>query len=389
MTLFTLADEAELAQEIVATTLAGALHAHGGQKSFAQRASLSTVFVNNIIKRKRMPSPPTARRLAPLLPLSHAEQTAWLDHIDRYWAARRQTASAACAAVTKDASALVHDLVACRVATFTPDPLAVRRNWERALRVGEAIEPHLRDRSHAPLYLHFSDVMFEAYSVLGRHVQALGIARRKRLVTDLMASAPHTFGLHACREKFEESTVNALRMEVVAAGELGLHREAYRLSLFTEAHPLYQRHAGFWAPLLIWDRLKVMEQMPRVGIREARHVTHAAWRSCDRRTDELQALCHMLLGRAYAGFCLSRGNAEEARTTLSRYAPALDQIPICGALHKTLFLRTWARLLRATGEWDEWRATIDEATALAQRAGLTNELAAIQRERAARPDRPS
>ncbi|MCS7061458.1 MAG: helix-turn-helix transcriptional regulator, partial [Anaerolineae bacterium] len=143
MSLFTPADEAELAQEIVAKTLAGALHAHGSQKTLAQRAGITPVFVNNIIKRKRMPSPAMARRIAPLLPLPGTEQAAWLDHVERYWTARRQVAHAACAAVNQDAAAVVRELVACRLATFTSDPLAVRRNWERAIQLVEDIEPHL------------------------------------------------------------------------------------------------------------------------------------------------------------------------------------------------------------------------------------------------------
>lgn len=36
MSLFTPADEAELAQEVVATTLAGALHVYGSQKALAR-----------------------------------------------------------------------------------------------------------------------------------------------------------------------------------------------------------------------------------------------------------------------------------------------------------------------------------------------------------------
>ncbi|MCS6846655.1 MAG: hypothetical protein RMN52_02945, partial [Anaerolineae bacterium] len=263
---------------------------------------------------------------------------------------------------------------------FTSDPLAVRRNWARAIQLGEAIEPHLRAATHAPLYLDFSDVMVEAYSMMGRHVEALDIAQRKQRVVELMEASPHALSLRACREKFEEDKVNARRMQIVAMNELGLYREAYKLSLEIEADPFYARNASYWAPLLVWDRLKAMERLPRAGMREARRMVHAAWHGCDRRTDEWQPLCHMLLGRAYANFCISRGNLKEARATLSRYAPTLDQIPHCGVLHKTLFLRTWARMLRAQGEWDEWRATVGEALTLAQQAGLANEVAAIRRE---------
>ncbi|WP_169239931.1 hypothetical protein, partial [Candidatus Roseilinea sp. NK_OTU-006] len=55
-------------------------------------------------------------------------------------------------------------------------------------------------------------------------------------------------------------------------------------------------------------------------------------------------------------------------------------IPHCGVLHKVLFLRTWARTLRAQGEWDAWHATVGDALTLAQEAGLANEVAAIQHE---------
>ena len=82
MTLFTRADEAQLAQDTVATVLAGALHAHGSQKVFAQRADVSPVFINYIINGKRMPSARMAARLATLLPLSAGDQSAWLHQVN-------------------------------------------------------------------------------------------------------------------------------------------------------------------------------------------------------------------------------------------------------------------------------------------------------------------
>ncbi len=381
--LFTSADEALFAQEVVAATLAGALHAHGSQKAFAQRVGVTPVFISNIIKRRRMPSLRMARRLAPFLPLSTTEQAAWLEHVERYWQARRNARSLVRAAAARDIEVLVQELTACRLSTFTSDPDTVRRQWTRAIYLGEAIQPYLCKHSHALLYLHFADVMFEAYSILGQHVKALDIARRKQAAADLIASDLQAFGLHRSdhkRAEFERSLINAHRFEVVVAGELGLFRHAYQLSLHIEAHPLYQRHVDFFAPLLTWDRLEVMEALPRIGFREAQRIAHRAWEHCERRTDELQPLCHMLLGRAYASFSVSRGKLREAHATLERYARALDDIPCCGALHKTLFLRTQARLSLAQGNWDEWQDAISRATALAQQANLLNELTAIQRE---------
>ncbi len=405
MTLFTLADQAQLAQEVISTALAGALHTHGSQKAFAQRAGITPVFVNNIIKGKRMPSLAMARRLAPLLPLCGAEQAAWLEQVERYWQARRGVKTGIEARVKDDAAAVVRDLVNLRLSTFTTDPHAVRRGWSLAVHIGEAVAPYLCAREHASLYLEYCDVMFEAYSMLHRHVDALSIAKRKQLVTLMVDDSPGQFKLHFGRDEFDMHKVNALRLEMVALNELGMCKQAYDVSLAIEADPACRRKADFWKSVLVWDRLNAMEHLLRASLREARRITYEAWRVCERLADSWQPLGHMLVARSYANVCLSRGNWREARAVLSRYLPTLDRLPHCGVFHKVLFLRAWARTLRAQGEWDEWRSTIGEAIArarqswlagvdfdlvettapgeaiaLARQAGLVNELAAIERE---------
>jgi plasmid maintenance system antidote protein VapI len=82
--LLTSAGKAEVAQEVVAAAFAGALRTHGGQKDFARAAGVAPVFVNHVVRHKRMLSVRMARRLAPLLPLSRQDQISWLGHVELY-----------------------------------------------------------------------------------------------------------------------------------------------------------------------------------------------------------------------------------------------------------------------------------------------------------------
>jgi len=381
MTLLTHAEEAQLSQDVVATALAGALHMHGSQKAFAQRAGVTPVFVNNIIKGKRMPSLDMARRMAPLLPISPTDQAAWLEQVEHFWHSRRCIERTARALVREDALAMVQKLRDLRLSTFSAPPDGVRYAWDLTLKLGEALCPHLAVKEHAALYLDYCDVMFEAYSMLGRHVNALWIIKRKQWVAAWMEESPILRGSHLDRRSFDEHKVNALRQEMVVLSGLGLCKEAYDLAFKIEADPAYQRNAAFWQALLTWDRLHAMKRLPRVGLREARRMVYTAWRASEALGNDWQPLAHLLLARSYANFCVSRDHWQEARATLSQYLPVLNHIPYCGPLHKVLFLRAWAQTLRAQGALDEWREVIMEATHLAQQAGLANELAVIERER--------
>jgi hypothetical protein len=325
----------------------------------------------------------TARRIAPFLPLSLVDQSAWLSHVERYWQARMRAMQTAKEQVRDHAAALVRDMLNYRLSTFATDPRAVRRGWAVALSIGKAVAPHLATQARASVYLPYCDVMFDAYSMLGQHVEALTIAKRKRLVAALADDSPSQHALHVSREDLDRNTVNALRFEMVALTELGHYTAAYDISMEIEADPLYRRNARFWKPMLTWDRLNVMARLPRSSMLEGRRITLEAWRVCDKVADEWQPLAHMLVGRSYADLCITRGRVKEAYAVLKRYLPALDQTPHCGVFHKVLFLRAWARALHAQHAWDEWEQAIHTAAELAQQAGLANELASIEREWAA------
>jgi hypothetical protein len=342
---------------------------------------VTPVFVNNVIKHKRMISLRMATQIVPFLPLSPVDQTSWLADVERYWLARGRTLRAAKESIVDDPAATVRNIAAQRLATFTSDSHTVRRGWMLVTEIGEAIAAPLSAKTYASAYLEYCDVMFEAYSVLGRHVDALRIAKRKQLVAAMIDASPRRFGLHLSLEEFDKNKINARRLEMVALTELGLYKQAYAVSLEIESDPLYKTNADFWRSMLTWDRLNTMEHLPRAGIRDARRMAYEAWRTCDRGADDWQALAHMLVGRSYANVCVSRGHTNEARAVLDRYRSVLDQIPHCGVFHKVLFMRARAGALHAQNELDEWRHTLDKAAGLAQQAGLANEMAAIESER--------
>lgn len=385
MTLFTRAEEAQVAQDTVTTVLAGALHAHGSQKALAQRAGVSPVFINYIIKGKRMPSAKMAARLAPLLPLSTGDQSAWLYQVEHYWHTHHHMTALTKAWVNDDAAAAVRGLMTCRNATFSADPQQVRHAWALALRVGEVLAPAFTSGEHAPLYLEYCDVMFEVYSMFGRHVDALHTVKRKQLVTSLMEEGVHPVTPSLDGAAFDAHKVNAMRQEMVVLTELGLCRQACDLARAIEVEPAYLCNRHYWTASLTWDRLNAMAQVPRASLSEARQFAQAAWRETEKLCDGWQPLCEMLVARAFANLCLSQGQGQEARAVLGRFHAGIDQIPYCGALHKVMFLRTWAHTLHMQGEWDEWCETMRSAHAIAEQAGLQNEIRAIAREQSAVP----
>jgi transcriptional regulator with XRE-family HTH domain len=379
MTILTHAEEVQISRDTIATVLAGALHVHGSHKEFAQRAGISPVFISNIIKGKRMPSPDMAARMTPLLPLSPADRLAWRSLVEYHHHSSRKLCQTAAVAVREDAAAVVQDVKACRLSTFSSDPAAVQRGWERALHIGKAIAPHLSP-AHAPLYLDLCDVLFEANSMLRRHVDALWAVKRKCWTIALMEEGVLEPDVPINRDAFDMHKVNAMRQEMVVLTELGLCRQAMGLATEIEVEPAYLRNATFWKSALTWDRLNAMQHLPRASLHEARRMAQEAWRVSEKLDDDWQPLARLLVARSYANLCLSRDHAHEARTVLESHLNTLDQVPYCGTFHKVMLLRTWARALSIEAEWDAWQATIRQAQTLAQQAGLLNELAGIERD---------
>lgn len=378
MTILTHAEEVQISRDTIATVLAGALHVHGSQKDFAQRAGVSPVFINYVIKGKRMPSPGMAARIAPLLPIAATDRASWLTQVESHHQASRRLHQTAAVFIHEDAAAVVQDLMACRLSTFTTDPAIVRRGWSMAIQIGQSIEPHLSNRRYAHLYLDLCDVLFEANNMLSRHVDALWAVKRKRLVVRLMDEGVFERSRLLGCDLFDIHKINAMRQEMVALTELGLCKLALRLAAKIEAEPAYIYHPNIWKSVLTWDKLNAMQHLPRAGLHEARHMAHEAWRMSEKVHDDWQPLAHLLVACSFANFCLSRDHAQEARVVLVGHLTQLDHILHCGAFHKVMFLRTWARTLSAKHEWDGWEATIHQARSLADQAGLVNELAGIE-----------
>ena len=381
----TSADEIELAQDVVVTTLKSAFRTRGSQTIFAEKAGISPVYLSYILNQKRMPSVEMARRLSTCLPLSDQDRGAWLTYVEHYWQARRSLAYAVQQMAHEDVeTALAGVLGVHQHAMYDTNPARVRQACELALSMGQALASVFPMKSFPMDYLELCSRIYELHCLVGQQVEALAIAKHVHFMAQLL-QPPRPQDI----DDFEIKRFNALRLEIVSLNQFGLYKEAHAKCLSLAADKALDRSAIVIKTMFYWDWMNSMAHLPRSSIREARHLTQEAWKTVERVNTaewatEWGPLSHMLVSRSYAEVCISHGNYDEAAVVLRDESQAIDSDSIrhLGLLHRVMFMKTYARLLwrQPRRDVDQWLSVIQQAVHIAREAGLRNELSEIYQE---------
>lgn len=376
MSLLTIAQEGQLAEEVVRTVLQGALSRQGSQKAFATHAGISSIHVNYIIHERRMPKLQTAERMARHLPLTTDERTAWLHYVLAYWEAHKAIDRHLPVTVREDFASLADEIWQARIrAVTTADPNAAHLLYRSLAQLSEHIQHFTLPPVHFTRYLQVLDVFQEVSATLGRRPDALWAARRMQWVAETMepeARREDLIQVHTHR-------LNAIRTEAVALNNLHLHDKAYSNLARLESDSMYP-HFQPWSPTVMWDKMNALAHMRRSSLREARQIWHAGLDIAAQNAEDWTDLCQMLLTRSYAEVAISHGRFEEAKRVLDAYRLRRDKIIAFGAFYQALFDMTYARLLweQPRRDWSEWRDVISRAYATAIHAGFAQQLWEMQ-----------
>lgn len=373
MSVLALEQEAQLAEDTVATVLRGALHRHGSQKAFATRADLSPVHVNYIIHKVRMPTSAMAQRMAHHLPLTHEECQAWVGHVDAYWRAKHALARALPAIIHDDFPNLAEAVQELRVrAVTTSNPEAAQLDYRTAMSLSERLLQMASPAAHPLLYLRMIEVYQEVNAFLGQRVNAFWAARRLQWIADVVESEVQLEE----RLQVHHFRLNGMRIEAVALNDLHLHKRAYELTCKLQADPMFKASFQPWTPPVIWDRMNAMAHTPRSCRHKAREIWQQGLKLGDRYAEDWAELCHVLLTRSYVEVLISHGRFAEAHQALDRLYERMDAFAYFGAFFQVLLGQTYARLLWEEPKRDmvQWQSVVTRVRGTSLRAGFTQQL---------------
>ncbi len=376
MSLFKLADKAQLAQLTVATVLDSACRLSGAEKSLARAAGITPIFLSNIRHQIHMPSLLTARRIAAHLPLPIGEQQKWLDAVRDYWIAKRTVVPVVKERYIENPGGLLAEITQLHVlGRYTGNPDRGKECLSQVITLVAPIVTSCSPERDPLLFIELCSLLHESYSATGRLVQGLMLARYARWIIDALALKV----VSGDRRTVAMQRVRAMYLEMISLNDLNLHRKARDLSVEIEYavdFPLIKQH---WVPVLSWNRMIAMAQIPRTSIFEAESLANIAHQAVDSSRDTFVDISHMLIARALGEVYISHASWKKAKNLLMKVKNSLPGMLYVGTLHKVMFLRTLARYywLMPAHESDLWQQTIDEAREIALHAGLYAQLSQI------------
>ena len=320
-----------------------------------------------------------ARTIAPFLPLSHEDQESWLYYVAAYWKSQKKYSSFVKEMSQDNLANLVTEVSnVYQSATYNPDPQIVKQSYYRAMTTAENTLGMISIQRHPDIYLELCMMLQDIYSIVGRVVDALAFAKRSRYICDLMDLRDYP----QYEERLIYHKVDVFRAEIVALHNLKRDNEAFKLTQDVENVDEFKQNSSFWKPHLYRDRLNAMAGMKRTSVSDAFYFAETVRNICQKRADAYDPLLNFLIDRSLARVLITRDNKlniKRANLLLRKNYDELDRISHLGALHKVLFLRTYAEAWWKQGDDVQGVELIRQALQIATEANLNHQLAEIQK----------
>ncbi|MFN8491731.1 MAG: helix-turn-helix transcriptional regulator [Caldilineaceae bacterium] len=374
-----LAHEAQCHREAYIAVLNGLLADPASKRHFAQQVGITPQYLSYLLNPyDRTPSPEVARKIAEAAPLACDARESLYEHLLLAHERRLQAQLAVNQKVPKFDVQAHFALIqqAQSAANFAADPQQMRAQQQIVRTVGKQLLAQL-DQTQEPLgtaqlciWLH------NAESALNLHANALYYATKARVVLSQWTS---TEIAPSAREAFGVAELNALRAVATAYHNIKLLNVGYALCCQAEALTIVRQRPAEWLPHLCRDKLNALQEKTRFSLREAEALTQAGKRWCERSVHPHAGLWAFMLDRSLAQLYLHSGNGKKAARLLSVLAEQIEVLPVVGALHRVLFLKTYAEALWLMGDQAAWATTIQTALQLANAGGLTHQISEIRK----------
>lgn len=374
-----LAHEAQLHREAYIAVLNGLLTDPASKRRFAQQVGITPQYLSYLLNPfDRTPSPELARKIANATPLERDARESLHEHL-LLAHERRLEAQPAVNPMSPQLDVQAHMTLiqqAQSMANFVADPAQVRTQQQVVRTMGKQLLMQL-DKTQQPLstaqlciWLH------NAESALNLHTNALYYACKARVVLSQFTRAEIA---PSEREDFASAELNALRAVATAYHNIKLMNVGYELCCQAEELTIVRQRPAEWLPHLYRDKLNALQEKTRFSIREAEALTQEGKRWCERSGHPHAALWAFMLDRSLAQLYLHGGNGKKAARLLGVLAEQVAVLPVVGALHRVLFLKTYAEALWLMGDQAAWATTIQTALQLANAGGLTHQISEIKK----------
>lgn len=373
-----LAQEAQLHREAYIATLNGLLQTPAAKQQLAQTVGITPQYLSNLLNPfDRTPSPALATKIVDALPLDRAARDNLLEHLllsseqrlQVQWMLQREFSQVDVATQLD----LIHR--AHSAANFVTDPQQANARQQTVHTAGtlllQQIQPMVQPLDYAQLCLWLHGVE----SSRNLHTNAIYHAKKARAVLSHFARTE--FGPDN-RERFDEFTFTALRLEAVTYTNLKVARSAYELCCAGEVLPEVTYRPAAWLPHLYRDKINAYSALPRFSIRAAERWAHHGKQLCEGVAHDQAPLWAFMLDRSMAQAYLRYGSVKKAMKLLKPLVEELEKLPVAGLLHRVSFLKTYAEALAMEGDQQTWTAVIASALELAEGAGLTHQIAEIK-----------
>jgi len=373
--------DAALLRDLIVDLLAGACSAPGEKSRIARDAGIHLAALSRTLGGRAMPRQKTAERIAAALPLPHHERAAWMGLVRDYWRMRRTPMSRLPNPPRFDPTAFtalrhryerVQHGANIAPGNWTHMTIAQGDSYARVHRDAAALVAQLTPNTGdlGRQFTGLCTILTDASSVLGRRAESLYWARRSRQAA-LLLELPRDDEVWAAYVL--EQQVNSLRAEAVELNRIGLHRPALALCRQARQTAGFRSDAGYWSMQIARDELGALADIPRTPLAEIDAVVSQARRAAEQSAHPVLELLDLLLAGAAASAYLAQERPKLALRILQPWEARLDDVPLCGPLHRSRFLTTWAHAKFACGDYDEAMHILAVTRAITESAHLVEE----------------
>ena len=298
MYYLTLAGEAQLHRESYIAVLNSLLQTPTAKRAFAQAVGITPQYLSYLLNPfDRTPSPTLAHKIAETLPLDDTARNSLLEHLllasERRAQAQqkaKQTFSTSDVAVQ---FAQIHQ--AHTAANFAGEPQQTKLQQQTVHMAGALLLQQLNPARHPLDYAQLCLWLHSVESANNLQGNAIYHAKKARAV---LSNVVRTDFAPDERERFDELTFTALRLEAVAYYNLKSARPAYELCCAGEQLPEVIYRPTAWLPHLYRDKINAYSELPRFSIRAAEEWAHQGKQLCEKVTHDQAPLWAFMLDRS-------------------------------------------------------------------------------------------
>lgn len=369
--------QAVLHKEVYTAVLNSVLKLPGSKRQFAERIGIEPRYLSYLCNpdEPRIPSSATARRIVDALPLELEQREDVLQHM---LLARERKAQGdkvlqyelAEHAVTEIVETLRQEHAASSYALVAHEAKAhYQMLREASISALQWIHPVSYPLEFAQICIFLHD----AQCALNRPDDAL---YRAKFALNVIESIDMERSLQQQAHSLQLSLLNAV---ATAYNNLALHQEA--CNAYTYAESLLRKEtydSRFWIPHIYRGKMKAIARQPRFSIKEVERLAKKAAEVGEQHTED-PVLILFMNDQCLAESYIRYGNLKKARSILERDVERLESLHR-GLLHRTIVLKTYAKLCYVEGDHDTWRHVIQKALDIAQDAGLSHQVVQMKHE---------